>query len=208
MSIKLVTGSTGTKHVTAADDGALHAALAGDGLIVFDTGAKLGATVMSSTSVRIADGEGLLDGRHFRIKPGEYVELELPEGVSGYYRNDLVLLHYLNDFDLESISLEVVSGEYNATAAVDPSYTVSDTGIIDGATELFIPLYRLSRNGINPPTVEQLFTVSPVLGEQLKALEKSLEDVSKDVDDLTGAIKVTDNGIDLNGKYIDNALFR
>lgn len=154
--IKLVTGSTGTEHVTAADDGGLHAALAGSGLVVFDTGSKFIATLIDATNVRIGDGEGLLDGRHFRIEPGTTQELSMSAGVAGYNRKDLIVLHYVNNGGLESIALEVLEGAFSSETASDPSYTTGS--ILNGAAEVYTPLYRLTRSGINVPTVETLFT--------------------------------------------------
>lgn len=37
---------------------------------------------------------------------------------------------------------------------------------------------------------------------------RTLEDVTKDVDGLTDAMKVADDAIDVGGRYIDNARFR
>ena len=154
--IKLVTGSTGTEHVTAADDGGLHAALAGSGLVVFETGSKFSATMIDATNVRIGDGEGLMDGRHFRIEPGTSQELSMSAGVAGYNRNDLIALHYVNSGGRESLTLKVLEGAFSSDAAVDPSYTSGS--ILDGATEVYMPMYRLTRSGINVPTLEALFT--------------------------------------------------
>lgn len=154
--IKLVTGSTGTLHVTAADDGGLHAALAGPGLVVFDTGSKFSATMIDATNVRIGDGEGLLDGRHFRIEPGTTHALSMSAGVAGYNRKDLIVLHYVNSGGLDSLTLEVLEGAFSSDAAVDPSY--ASGSILNGATEIYMPMYRLTRNGTNTPTVEALFT--------------------------------------------------
>lgn len=154
--IKLVTGSTGTQHVTAADDGGLYAALAGAGLVVFDIGSKFGASMVDATNVRISDGEGLMDGRHFRIEPGTTHALSMSAGVAGYNRKDLIVLHYINSGGRESLTLEVLEGAFSSSNAVDPSYTSSS--ILNGATEAYMPMYRLNRNGINVPTVEALFT--------------------------------------------------
>lgn len=155
--IKLVTGSTGTQHVTAADDGGLHAALAGSGLVVFDAGSTFNATMTDATNVRIGDGEGLIDGRHFRIEPGTMEALSMSSGVAGYNRKDLIVLHYVNSGGLDSLTLEVLEGSFSGSAAADPTYKTGS--ILDGATEVYFPMYRLNRNGINVPTIEPLFNV-------------------------------------------------
>lgn len=153
--IKLVTGSTGTQHVTAADDGGLHAALAGSGLVVFDIGSKFNATMIDATNVRISDGEGLIDGRHFRIEPGTTQALSMSAGVAGYNRKDLIVLHYVNSGGLESLTLEVLEGSLSSNAADDPAYTSGS--ILNGATNVYMPMYRLNRNGIDVPTIEPIF---------------------------------------------------
>lgn len=191
--IKLVTGSTGTAHVTSADDGALHAAMAGDGLIVFDIGSKFSATLVSATVVRIGDGEGLIDGRHFRISPGTNQELSMSDGTSGYNRNDLVVLHYKNSAGKESLTLEVLEGSFTSGDAIDPSYTGEDSSILEGASELYVPLYRLSRSGISLPIITQLF--EPKSGKLLEAVAAAKATAEKGVSDAAAAKATADKGV-------------
>ena len=63
-NLHLVTGYGGKAHITAEDHGSFNAALLGSGNYVLDRGSKFSASHVSSNTVRIHDGDLLLQGRH------------------------------------------------------------------------------------------------------------------------------------------------
>ena len=164
MTMKIITGYTGTKHITPVDDGRLNKALFGDENYVLPTGNQLAATIQSATEVRIADGELIMQGRYARNDSG-YESLVINNGSQGMYRNDLIVARYTKDAStsVESIKLVVITGTPDATSATDPDY---NTGNIENGETRDFPLYRVCLNGVNLSTIETLFDVwdRPVAG--------------------------------------------
>lgn len=167
-NIRLVTGYAGEAHVTAADAGSLHAALAGSGQYVLKKGSQFAASVVNSNTIRIADGDLLMQGRHARIAHGDTVDLTIENGTSGYYRNDLIVARYTKDAGngVESVTLAVIKGAASTTAAIDPAYTSGD--ILSGDALLNeMPLYRIALNGLNVQAPVPLYTVQDIGGHAL-----------------------------------------
>ena len=139
--MKIVTGYGGEPHITAADDQALHLATVGGGNIVFDVRNKFAATVVNNNQVRIADGEGMIQGVHFRIDTGTYDYVDIENGASGKNRKDLIVARYTKDSGtgVESVALAVIKGTAATGTASEPSY---NTGTIaTGSLIVDFPLY-------------------------------------------------------------------
>ena len=160
MAMKLITGYTGKKHITPADDAGLHKSIFGDGDFVLHSGSQLAATIQSATEVRIADGELVMQGRHARNDSG-YQAVTIANGTQGMYRNDLIVARYTKESStsVESISLIAITGTATSGTASDPAYS---TGNIENGETRDFPLYRVKLNGINIEKIEQLWQ-SPVL---------------------------------------------
>lgn len=160
--MKIVTGYTGTNHVTADDDGGLYASIFGSGCYVLSAGDKFACTVVSATQVHIGSGEGIMYGRHFRTPRGSADALTLDNGATGYNRNDIIAAHYTNIGGYESIELVVLTGTSTTEAATDPAYAQED--ISAGATESYMPLYRVRLSGTSIQGVDTLYTLKDVAG--------------------------------------------
>ena len=159
-NMHLVTGYAGTAHVTAADQGTLHTAIFGNGEFVFDKGNKLSASAISSNTVRVLDGDIMMQGRYIRLNEDNFVDLTIESGVQGVYRHDLIVVRYTKDdrTGVEEVNLAVIKGSYAASDPADPAYTAGD---ILEKHELLneMPLYRVVLNGLTIEAVEKLFTV-------------------------------------------------
>lgn len=161
--MKIVTGATGTNHVTANDDGGLYASIFGGGCYVLSAGERFPCTVIGDTQVQIGQGEGLMYGRHFRTPRGSIDQLPITSGVAGYNRNDIIAAHYKNTGGIESVELVVLTGTSTTGAAEDPSYAEED--ISAGAIESYMPLYRVRLSGTSISGVDTLYTLRDVAGE-------------------------------------------
>lgn len=163
-NMHLVTGYAGQAHVTAADQGSLHAALFGEDSYVLNRGSKLAATVASNNKITIADGDIMMQGRHARIEEGETVELTIENGSQGNYRNDLIVARYTKNAStgVEDVNLVVIKGTPAESDPADPEYTSGD--IINGnVLTADMPLYRVPLNGLTVQTLVPLFsTVYPL----------------------------------------------
>ena len=79
----IITGYTGENHITSADDASLHRAIFGEGDYVLDTGSKFKATIINNNTIRIDDGDLLIQGHLARINPGDYEEVTIDNGTPG-----------------------------------------------------------------------------------------------------------------------------
>ena len=121
-NMHLVTGYGGTAHVTAADHGALWAAVVGSGDYVLDLGQKFVATKLSDNQICIADGEHPFMNRWALpggfLKPNETVVLPVENGTAGLQRKDLIVARYTKSEEtgIENLNLIVLSGTPAETA--------------------------------------------------------------------------------------------
>lgn len=161
--MKIVTGSTGTNHVTANDDGGLYASIFGEGCYVLSAGDRFPCSVITDTQVQIGSGEGLMYGRHFRTPKGSADQLPIAAGAAGYNRSDIIAARYKNTGGIESVELVVLTGTSTTGAAADPSYAQGD--ISEGATESYMPLYRVRLSGASISGVDKLYTLRDVAGD-------------------------------------------
>lgn len=158
-NIHLVTGYKGEAHITSADQGAFNAAVFGNGQYVLEYGNQFSASVTSNNNIRVLDGEILMQGRHIRINPDEYVDLTISNGSQGMYRNDLIVARYTKNTStgIEDCNLVVIEGTASSTAASDPAYTAGDI-LTGNATQNDMPLYRVPIDGINVGDLVPLFS--------------------------------------------------
>lgn len=166
-NLHLVTGHAGSAHVTAADHGSLNAAIFGEGEYVLNRGSKFATTIISNNSIRVADGDIIMQGRHIRLNEGSYVDLPIENGTQGTNRNDLIVARYTKDSQtgVEDCNLVVIKGTASSGTAVDPAYTVGSI-INDHVLQADMPLYRVPLNGLNVNALEPLFEVYTSVGGQ------------------------------------------
>lgn len=159
-NLHLVTGYAGKAHITAEDHASLNASIVGSGQYVFDKGNKLAASVVASNTVRVLDGDILMQGRHIRLAENTYIDLTIENGTQGTMRNDLIVARYTKNSGtgVEECSLVVIKGAAAASNPVDPSYTSGDI-INDRAIKNDMPLYRVPLNGLTIGELVPLFTL-------------------------------------------------
>lgn len=191
-NMHLVTGYAGREHVTAADHGAFHTALFGSGQFVLNLGNKLAASSPSNNTVRILDGDLLMQGRHVRLNEGTYVDLTIDSGAQGYYRNDLIVARYTRNEStgVEEVNLVVIKGTAAASNPADPAYTSGDL-ITDHAILNDMPLYRVSLNGL---VVENLIPLFTALEVNIPALLTMVNEHFHSTDDIKNGILPVSRG--------------
>lgn len=146
--MKIITGATDSPHITSNNDGEFNQGIWGDGLVVLANGSRLGYEIVSSTNIRIKDGDLVFQGRHALIEPGSYDNVNIETGQSGYNRIDLIVVHYEVDTNgYESISLRVIRGTATTGTPSAPSYTMGT--IRTGSLVAESPLYEVTLTGVN-----------------------------------------------------------
>lgn len=143
MATELITGQGSTDHINSEDIGAYQARTFGTGCYVLH-GCE--CTIVDSNTVRVAEGELLIEGRHVRVKGSE--DLTIRSGAAGYKRNDLIVVSYTKDQDnIEDAPLAVVPGTATEGTASDPSHVQGS--ILDGDVAAEHPLYRVPIDGLS-----------------------------------------------------------
>lgn len=159
-NMHIVTGYAGAAHITAADHGALNAAVFGSGEYVLKKGNQFAASVITSNTVRVLDGDIMMQGRYARLNEGKYVDLTIENGNQNELRNDLIVARYTKDTStgVEEVNLVVIKGTSVEEYPVDPEYT-SASIIEDGAILNDMPLYRVELEGLTVGAPVPLFSV-------------------------------------------------
>ena len=185
MSVELVTGYYGVgedgkpkRHVSSAEDGARQAGTVGLGCYVLSTGSKMSAIMEDANTLLVSDGDALINGRHVRIP--DSLSFTIPTGVQGQKVSNLAVLRYQVGADsVESVTPVVLTGEPSTGKPTDPEH--NDGSVLEGASIVDMPLYRVVTSGTNYET--------PVL---LPRVVKPLDDLKSYVDmeseDLSSAI--------------------
>lgn len=184
MAIELITGHAGTAHVSSADAGAYNAGTAGSGRYVLGTANGMSATLEDANTLVIATGDAIFDGRHVRITSSESVTID--SGAQNMQRKDIVGIYYSIENAVESATVAVYKGTPAASAATDP--TLPTGNILEGATTAFMPLYRITLNGITPNEPEQLFNTLESLDALKVETDASLSSMSSTISGLDASV--------------------
>ena len=157
MAVNIVTGMTGTAHITSDDDRCFNASILGKGKYVFEYGKKFSPDIINNNLIRIHEGMCINQGTQMGIELNDYEDVIIENGVSGSKRNDLIVMRYERNADtsIEKASLVVIKGTAGETAT-DPSYISGN--ILDGGDLIDdMPLFRVKIESLTITAVEQLF---------------------------------------------------
>lgn len=156
--MKIVTGYTGTPHVTSNAVQGFNQGIFGVGNCVLGVGNKFEAELTNVNTVTISDGEGIMQGVHFRIDPGTTETVNIANGTTGYKRIDYICARYEKNTitGAESVSLVVVEGTPNADTPVAPVVNTGD--ILLGGSPVDYPLYKVELDGLTP-SISSMFDV-------------------------------------------------
>ena len=139
-------------------------------MCVLDKGEKFAAAVLDNNTIRIKDGDLLMQGRHVRQKPGEYTDVTLENGEFGKKRIDLIVLRYSIETTsgVESAALTVIKGTSDASSPAAPAY---HTGSIEEGDTVDMPLYSVALDGLSVTGTTKLFGEFAPIGTLSSALE-------------------------------------
>lgn len=177
----LITGYAGHEHILSEDDGSFNAAFIGDGQYVMEIGNQFAGSIINNNTIRIADGDGLMYGRHFRIKPNSYEDLTIETGSSGSNRTDLICMTYEKNASdgTEEVYLQVIKGTETTGTAAIPSYT--NGNILDGAILNQMPLYKVEIKGVVLSKVTAMFETVPTFKQQAERYTRQIETVIENI---------------------------
>lgn len=148
MSATIITGYTGTRHITPAMDAAVFRSIFGSDSCIVNEGNHLDAEMPSINEIVIKDGMVSMQGHMIQVRQES---LAVDTCATGYERIDLACMRFEHDPDslVDSATLVVIKGTEVQTGntPVPPSY---NEGVIDeGATIVDFPLYEIDMVGSN-----------------------------------------------------------
>lgn len=165
MGANIITGYTGTRHITPAMDAAVYRSTFGADSYILSDGNQLSASMPDINSFTILDGLVSMQGHQVQITQET---LSVDTCANGYSRIDLVCLRFEHDngSSVDSTSLVVIKG----TEVQDPntpSVPTHNTGVIDsGASVVDFPLYQINLSGATV-TFDQIADVLPLAIDEL-----------------------------------------
>ena len=173
MAIDMVDAFQGKPHVTADDVGGFKAGIIGEEDYVTPAGKQMEATVISNNKIRISEGEAIMQGRHWRVKPNTYEEVTIENGMQNMNRKDAIVARYTKNADsgIEKVELAVLKGTPVSGTAVAPTPTKGN--IKTGTTKHEMLLYIVSLKGINVESVTKEFNMIV----NMSAINKSLSNI-------------------------------
>ena len=157
--MQIVTGYRGEPHITSNEIQGFNQGIFGSGNYVLNVGQKFNATLVNATTISIEDGEGVLQGVHFRIDPGDTDTVNISPGTTGYKRIDYICARYTKNVStgVEDVSLVVVEGTPDATTPTAPTINAGD--VLTGSSPVDFPLWEVDLDGLTP-TLKKLSDLS------------------------------------------------
>ena len=161
----IITGYTGSPHVTAEQDRDINIGIFGNESYVLQTGSQLTAEVSSNNEIKVRDGVIMHQGCAASIKKNTYDSLTITNGSQGMKRVDLIVARYSRDpsTNVESLALKVIQGTPSENSPTVPGYTTGD--IQSGDLVADMPLYQVILNGLNITEVKKLFSLQGSIAE-------------------------------------------
>ena len=169
----IITGYTGSPHVTAEQDRDVNIGIFGAESYVLRTGSRLKAEVSSNNEIKVRDGVIMHQGCAASIKKNTYDSLTIANGSQGMKRVDLIVARYSRDQNTkeESLVLKVIQGTPKESGPAVPGYTTGDIQAGDLIADM--PLYQVTLNGLNTTEVKQLFATQDSIAELSSNLTKA-----------------------------------
>lgn len=156
--MEIVTGLRGTPHITSADVIGFQQGIATVGSGALPVGEKFRAELASNNELKIYDGEGVIQGVHFRVLPGTYDSITLENGSQGQKRKDLIVVKYTKNAQTgyENTEWVVKKGTSTTETPAEPTATEGDVRAGDILAE--VPWYVVEYDGINVTSVTPKFS--------------------------------------------------
>lgn len=180
MAINLNTGNG--IEVSAAADGSLYRDIFGSDFYVLEAGNQFKAEIVSSTSIRIADGDALLQGRHVWTKVNDSTTLNFEPAGQGKKRTDHVFIKYTNDSGVEKVEFEIIKGK---TVALGENYNDeirwTNDSIYYGGKQYKGHLLFVHINGLSIEEVIRGTSIQPSIDtilDRIKNVERSLNNLT------------------------------
>lgn len=159
--MKIMTGKTGTPHVTSQQFRQLVEGTVGQESYILSSGEKLEPELQTNNLLKIRSGMMSHHGNLSVVDIGTYDEVTIQNGTQGMQRIDLVVNRYTRNEEtgIEDNEWIVIMGTPAASDPVAPAYT--EGNLQEGDLVDDCPVFKVHLDGINVTEVEKLLSVTP-----------------------------------------------
>ena len=173
--MKIMTGKTGTPHVTGQQFRQFVEAVAGQDSYILQSGENLEPELQTNNLLKIRSGIMSHHGNLSVVDIGTYDEVTIANGTQGMQRIDLVVNRYMRNEEtgIEDNEWIVIMGTPAASDPVAPAYT--EGNLQDGDLVDDCPVFEVHLDGINVTEVVKLLEVAP----DIPTINASLADLSE-----------------------------
>lgn len=173
--MKIVSGRTGSPHVTSQQFRQMLEGILGRDSYILTSGENLKPELSSNNLLKIRSGMMCHHGCISCVEIGTYDEVTLTNGSHGMQRIDLVVNRYTRnaETEVEKCEWKVITGTAKASNPAVPTYTKGNLQEGDLVDEC--PVFEIHYNGINVTEVKSLLSVAGSLAELNGKLEKKVD---------------------------------
>ena len=171
--MKIVSGRTGSPHVTSQQFRQMLEGIIGQGSYIITSGENLKPELSSNNLLKIRSGMMAHHGCISCVDIGTYDEVTLTNGSQGMKRIDLIVNRYTRnaETEVENCSWKVIQGTPVASNPAVPAYTsgnLQNGDLVDDC-----PAFEVHYDGINVTEVKSLLSVTDGLSELNSNLTKA-----------------------------------
>lgn len=171
--MKIVSGRTGSPHVTSQQFRQMLEGIIGQGSYIITSGENLKPELSSNNLLKIRSGMMAHHGCISCVDIGTYDEVTLTNGSQGMKRIDLIVNRYTRnaETEVENCSWKVIQGTPVASNPAVPAYTsgnLQNGDLVDDC-----PAFEVHYDGINVTEVKSLLSVTDGLSELNSNLTKT-----------------------------------
>ena len=158
--MKIVSGRTGSPHVTSQQFRQMLEGIIGQGSYIITSGENLKPELSSNNLLKIRSGMMAHHGCISCVDIGTYDEVALTNGSQGMKRIDLIVNRYTRnaETEVENCSWKVIQGKPVASNPAVPAYTSGNLQNGDLVDEC--PAFEVHYDGINVTEVKSLLSVT------------------------------------------------
>ena len=165
--MKIVTGKTGTPHVTSRQFRGMMEGIIGQDSYIITHGENLEPELVTNNKLKIKSGMMCHHGNISTVEIGTYDEVTIQNGTQGMKRIDLIVNRYskVEETGIEENNWVVIQGTPAAEDPVAPAYT--EGNLQEGDLVDDCPVFEAHLDGINVTEIKKLLIVSPSINPDL-----------------------------------------
>lgn len=189
--MKIVSGRTGSPHVTSQQFRQMLEGIIGQGSYIITSGENLKPELSSNNLLKIRSGMMAHHGCISCVDIGTYDEVTLTNGSQGMKRIDLIVNRYTRnaETEVENCSWKVIMGTPAASNPTVPSYTKGN--LQNGDTVDDCPIFEVHYDGINVAEVKSLLSVT----DGLSGLSSNLVNVKNELTNISNKLTALSDSI-------------